>query len=321
MRTLEQALAALQSLAVRQEMRRVPLSAALGQVLAEEVAAASDQPPFDRTTMDGFAVALDGDRTTFDVLTTVLAGETYPGPLAPGQAVRIMTGAPCPAGATVVPIERTDGGPSGAQGTVSIEPEALLPGKNIAWRGQDAKAGEAILQAGVRLAPQTLSSAAMAGRSNLWIYAPPRVSIVTTGDEVGARGPASVRNSNGPLLAAFCASLGVPYQTWHALDEPNELRETLRAAARSSDIVVTVGGVSMGTADLVPGSAQSLGFERVLHKVAIQPGKPVVCYCGSGVTAAHNILAIRIAGLNKPKLYPGSWSEWITDKGRPVEQD
>lgn len=333
MRSLEQALAAMGGLAVRTQTQHVPLAQALGQVLAQDVLAASDQPPFDRTTMDGFAVVLQEGRSTFDVVATVLAGERYEGALAPGQAVRIMTGAPCPRGTTVVPIERTDGGPQGPTGTVSIDPEALEPGKNIAWQGQDARAGERVLRAGTRLAPQTISSAAMAGADRLSIYVPPRIGIVTTGDEVGAEGPAAVRNSNGPLLAALCDSLRVPHRSFHAVDEVQALRSTLRQAAQASEIVVTVGGVSMGTADLVPGTVRELGFDPVLHKVAIQPGKPVLlaqhtngkCFLGlpgnpvSVLVTAHLFLAKligRFCGDWSPRWQPASLACDWTHRGR-----
>ena len=308
--SFEQAIAAIDALPVSTQTQHLPLPQTLGQVLAQDVHAQEDQPPFDRTTMDGFAVVLQGERNEFEVVGTVLAGEHWQGQLEPGQAVRIMTGAPCPTGATVVPVEQTSGYElqqvaGSANGLVIVQPEALLPRKNVAWRGQDARAGECILRAGVRLAPQTISSAAMAGADRLRVYAPPRVGIVTTGDEIGASGPAAVRNSNGPLLAAFCAALQVPFQAWHAVDEPVALQRTLEAAANTSDIVVTVGGVSMGTADLVPGAAQALGFEQVLHRIAIQPGKPVylaqnangTCFLGlpgnpvSVLVTAHLFLA------------------------------
>ncbi|MCA9001810.1 MAG: molybdopterin molybdotransferase MoeA [Planctomycetes bacterium] len=249
-----------------------PFSSLLGRVLARPVHAISDQPPFDRATMDGYAVRLDGDRRGFSVVGTVLAGQGFEGPVEPGQAIRIMTGAPCPRGLTVVPVERTDNGET----TVQIEPDALQPGKNIAWQGQDAKEGDAVLSAGCRLGPATLSSAAMAGARELECFVPPRVSIVTTGDEIGSDGPAGVRNSNGPLLEAFCASLQVPHDPMHAKDNRRDVETALAAGLERAEIVVTVGGVSMGTHDLVPSIAESLGFQTLFHHVAMKPGKPLL---------------------------------------------
>ena len=334
MLSYEEALHLLSGLPVQQRLETVALQQALGRVLGEAVTASSDQPPFDRTTMDGFAVRLKDGQTRYEVIDEVLAGQRFEGTLQPGQAVRIMTGAPCPAGATVVPVERTQplagssapqasSKPSGEPSTsewVEIEAQALVPGKNVAWQGQDARAGAAVLEAGTRLAPQTLSAAAMAGAQSLACFRPPVVAIVTTGDEIGASGPAAVRNSNGPLLEALCSALGVAHRAWHALDQPSQLAETLRAAQQAADIVVSVGGVSMGSADLVPGAVEGLGFQRIFHKVAMQPGKPLylaqhpdaTCFLGlpgnpvSVLATAHLFLAPLIG------RFLGNWSpDWL----------
>ncbi|MCP5020993.1 MAG: molybdopterin molybdotransferase MoeA [bacterium] len=275
MLSFEEAHALLNAQPVHPRVESVPMSASLeellGRILAEPVATESDQPSFDRATMDGYAVHLKGDTTGFQVVDTVIAGQDFEGSIEPGQAIRIMTGAPCPKGLTVVPVERTDNGDQ----TVEIEASALIPEKNIAWQGQDAKCGDVILGAGCRLGPTTLSSAAMAGAQTLRCFVPPKVGVVTTGDEIGSSGPASVRNSNGPLLGAFCAALAVPVERRHALDKEDHLREMLQETMAGADIVVTVGGVSMGTRDLVPGMAAELGFKPLFHHVAMKPGKPL----------------------------------------------
>ncbi len=271
MLSYDEAQQSLKRLPIRSQTQAVPLSQALGRVLAQPIGAASDQPPFDRTTMDGYAVCLQPDTTDYQVVGTVLAGMHWSDPLDPGQCVRIMTGAPCPPNCTVVPIEHTDGGSQ----RVNIEAAALIPKKNIAWRGQDAKAGQTVLHAGTWLSPQTISSAAMAGAQSLECYVPPSLGIVTTGDEIDMGGPAGVRNSNGPYLSSLGQALRLPHSVRHAVDEGQALRASLGAASEAHDIVVSVGGVSMGSVDLVPQIAEELGFQTVLHKVAIQPGKPV----------------------------------------------
>ncbi|MDF1836351.1 MAG: molybdopterin molybdotransferase MoeA [Planctomycetota bacterium] len=275
MLSFEEAQALLASESVDTRSESVPMTASLGElmgrVLAQPLATEADQPSFDRSTMDGYAVHLDGDTTRFRVMDTVIAGQKFQGSILPGQAIRIMTGAPCPKGLTVVPVERTDNG----EGTVQIETGALLPSKNIAWQGQDAKRGDVILGEGCRLGPTTLSSAAMAGAETLTCFVPPRVGVVTTGDEIGSSGPAGVRNSNGPLLGALCTALAVPVERRHAKDKEYHLRQMLQESQASSDIIVTVGGVSMGTRDLVPGMAQELGFKTLFHNVSMKPGKPV----------------------------------------------
>ena len=252
---------------------RCDLRAARGRVLATDVRMDRDQPGFDRATMDGYAVVPDGDRATFDVVGTVTAGTSHDGSLGRGQAVRIMTGAPAPEGTTVVPVERTSPLEDGARVQLDGAPAA---GKNIAWCGEDARAGDILVARGTRLAPAHLSVAAMAGAAEVEVFARPSVSVVTTGDEVGASGKAGIRDSNGPLLDALMASLQVEVTRRHAKDQEGELRSALEAAAKDADVVVTTGGVSMGERDLVPATLAELGYETVFHKVQVQPGKPVL---------------------------------------------
>ena len=251
----------------------VAVGDALGRVLARDVAIDRDQPGFDRATMDGFAVVPDGDRTRFTVRGVLTAGNVHDGQLGPGDALRIMTGAPAPEGTTVVPIEHTDWQDGMSEVTLDHVPDH---GRNIAWRGEDAREGDVLVARGTRLAPAHLSVAAMAGSSELQVQARPSVCVVTTGDEVGAAGPAGIRDSNGPLLDGLLSTLGASVRRRHARDQEGELEETLRAATETSDVVVTTGGVSMGTRDLVPQTLAALGFETVFHKVQVQPGKPVL---------------------------------------------
>lgn len=252
---------------------RVPLGQARGRFLAEDVAIDRDQPGFDRATMDGFAVVPRGADTTFEVVGQVLAGQSFEGTLAPGQAVRINTGAPAPAGTTVVPIERTSQPEGEGSVTLDAAPEA---GKNIAWTGEDARRGDVLVARGTRLAPAHLSVAAMAGATDVLAFQRPTVCVVTTGDEVGGAGRAGIRDSNGPLLDGLLGAAGAEVTRRHARDDGDELRGALEAAAETADVVVTTGGVSMGTHDLVPRTLEALGFETVFHKVQVQPGKPVL---------------------------------------------
>ncbi|QDV07178.1 Molybdopterin molybdenumtransferase [Planctomycetes bacterium Poly30] len=276
MLTFEEAVRALAALDVgarATRVERIPLARARGRVLAEDIAIDQDQPGFDRATMDGFAVCLDGQQRSFRIRGVVTAGTTFEGTLAPGEAVRIMTGAPAPAETTVVPIERTTF--EEGQATVEVDhvPDA---GRNVAWRGEDAHAGDVLVARGTRLAPAHLSVAAMAGAVDAAVFQRPVVSVVTTGDEVGGTGAAAIRDSNGPLLDGLLDALGADVQRRHARDDEGELAGALEDAAASADIIVTTGGVSMGTHDLVPSMLDRLGFETVFHKVQVQPGKPVL---------------------------------------------
>ena len=282
---LPTALARLAALPLTSRTERVPLARARGRVLAEAVRMDRDQPAFDRATMDGYAVALDGGRTEFTVRGVVAAGGSFHGTLAPGEAVRIMTGAPVPAGARVVPIELTSAGAAHVPGggtaapaapavAAVLDPAALAPRRNIARRGEDARAGDTLLAPGTRLGPLHVAAAAMAGARELTVACAPRLAIVTTGDEVGRDSEAGVRDTNGPLLEGLAAELGVTTTREHAVDEAEVLAAALARAAANADVVVTTGGVSMGDKDLVPWAAARLGFETVFHRVAIQPGKP-----------------------------------------------
>lgn len=251
-----------------------PLLDALGCVTAAPVTMNRDQPPFDRATMDGYAIALDGDRSSFDVIGTVHAGETAAVNPQPGQAVRIMTGAPCPPDVTVVPIERTDGGET----TVTVtDTDSLVPGRNIAWRGEDAAAGATVVPAGTRLDATALAAVAMAGANQVAVWQPPAVTILTTGDEVGASGEAGIADSNGPLLLGLCQAMGLSPIRQHITDQTDALIAALQGAAASGGIVITTGGVSAGSRDLVPAAATAAGFGQVFHHVAMQPGKPLLC--------------------------------------------
>jgi molybdopterin molybdotransferase len=269
----DDAVAALHALPMVGKEERVPLQDADARVLAQDLHLDRDVPGFDRATMDGYAVALDGERTTFEVIGVIHAGEDKAHRPAAGQAVRIMTGAPCPPGVTIVPVEVTTAG----QETVTIDdPTALVPGRHIAWQGEDGREGDVVARAGQRMNPFMLAAIAMAGHEQVPVYRRPRVSVVTTGDEVGGAGRAGIRDSNGPLLATLLTAFGCAVTREHAPDDADALDEALARARSRADVVVTVGGVSAGAKDLVPGCAEALGYTQVFHKVAMQPGKPVL---------------------------------------------
>ncbi len=269
----QERLAALDAGVRSSRTETVPLASALGRFLSEDIAIDQDQPGFDRATMDGFAVVPDGG-ATFNVVGTLLAGQVYEGELSPGSGVRIMTGAPAPSGTTVVPIENAEGFTEGDAAVTLVGPPE--PRKNIAWRGEDAREGDVLVARGTRLAPSHLSVAAMAGANKVDVFQRPRISVVTTGDEVGSEGAAGVRDSNGPLLDGLMAAIGAIVERRHARDDADALEGALRGAAESADVVVTTGGVSMGTHDLVPQTLSALGFVTVFHRVQVQPGKPVL---------------------------------------------
>lgn len=262
--------AIIDGLAVERAPETVAPAEAVGRVLAEPVRLERDQPPFDRATMDGYAVRLDGARDRFAVTGALFAGDDREHAPEPGQAVRITTGAPCPPGCTVVPVERTDGGSD----AVTIEPAALAPARNVCPRGEDGRAGDVVVAAGTLCTPAIVAAVAMAGARAVRVHPRVRLGVLVTGDELDGGG-AGIADSNGPLLAALAAHLGLPAAVRRAGDTRAALDAALDGLA-DADVIVTSGGVSVGERDLVPAAAAAAGFRILFHRVAIQPGKPVL---------------------------------------------
>jgi molybdopterin molybdotransferase len=258
----------------------VPLTpAVLGLVLAEDVASDLDMPPYDKALMDGYAVRaadLPDGRGDLVIVEEVTAGRTPQRPVGPGQATRIMTGAPLPEGAdAVIMVERT----RSLDGGVRIEDSPPKPGQNILTRGREMRRGETVLRAGAVLRPQEFGLLATVGRTAIRVQPGPRVAVLSTGDEVveapQVPGPGQIRNGNGPMLLAQVARAGgVPHYLGIARDRPESLRPRI-AEGLQAPVLVLSGGVSAGQLDLVPGVLQELGVTAHFHKVAMKPGKPV----------------------------------------------
>lgn len=276
------ALSAVLSSAAPLPAERVALSAAvLGRVLAEGVAADADSPPFDKAMMDGYALRsadLAILPATLDVLETVHAGATPSREVVPGASIRIMTGAPVPAGAdAVVPVERS----RSFGERVEILPDAgtVRPGANVLPRAREMRSGEVVLAAGTAIGPAHLGVLAAVGRTDAVLYRRPTLAVLCTGDELveppAVPGPGRIRNSNGPMLLAQAARAGCDVRYLGvAPDEPGALRAAL-AAGLGADVLLLTGGVSMGDADFVPGVLAESGVASVFHKVAMKPGKPL----------------------------------------------
>ncbi len=252
---------------------------ALGLVLAEDVASDLDMPPYDKALMDGFAVRVadvSAGRAELRVVEEVTAGKTPRLPVGPGEATRIMTGAPLPAGAdAVIQVERTR---MVDDQRVAIEQDSVRPELNIVRQGREMRLGQIVLPAGTRLRPQDLGILATVGRTAVKVYPPPRVAVLSTGDEIvdasQKPGPGQIRNGNSPMLAAQAARAGgKPILLGIARDNREDLR-TLIEKGLQQDVLILSGGVSAGKLDLVPEVLGELGVRPAFHKVEMKPGKP-----------------------------------------------
>lgn len=263
------------------EQENVALMDSAGRVLAEEVTADRDQPPFDRATRDGFAVRAAEWSTgqPLRLIGQVRASEAWTGtPIASGEAVEIMTGAPVPSGVDAVAmIEHAGLG----DGKVSATPgRTLRVGENIVPRGVEARKGDVLLTAGTPIGAAEIALAAACGRAEVAVRKRPKAAIVATGDELVEldQTPAAhqIRNSNSYALAAMVTAAGGHAERLPiARDTRDDVRARI-AAGRRSDLLLLSGGVSAGKYDLVEDVLAEFGAEFFFTGVRMQPGKPVV---------------------------------------------
>jgi molybdopterin molybdotransferase len=269
--------------AVLQHARPVPATReltvqALHCVLAEDVAADIDLPPFDKALVDGYAVRstdLEGSDRWLSAGEVITAGQTPSRGLGCREAAVIMTGAPIPAGSdAVVMYERTERSPVG----ILVEEPVVRPGQNILPRGREVRAGDVVVEHGSIITPAWVGVLASVGRSHVKVLRP-RVAILPTGDELvepeETPGPGQIRNSNALMLQALTIEEGADPETLPvAPDEPAQLRAALERGL-AADLLIITGGVSAGQLDLVPAMLEAIGVRRVFHKVRLKPGKPL----------------------------------------------
>jgi molybdopterin molybdotransferase len=257
-----------------------PLLRGRGRVLAEDIVADRNFPPFPRATRDGYAVHSADLATVPAILKTVgevRAGSTLgTGRLDRGEAAEIMTGAPVPDGAdSVVMVEYT------ARHGASVEVQrAVSAGENIVPTGSEARAGQLLLPRGTRMGFAEIAVAAGVGKAQVSIYRPPRVGILSTGDEIvdvdAHPGPSQIRNSNSYSLSAQVEAAGAdPVRLPIAPDDPVVLKHLIEEGL-ALDLLLLTGGVSMGKYDLVEQVLAQLGAEFFFTGAQIQPGRPVV---------------------------------------------
>lgn len=260
----------------RLDTETVELDDALGQVLAQDVTAAGDVPPFPCSAMDGYAVIAGEAGRTLRVVGESRAGTPSSHHLAEGEAVRISTGAAIPPGATaVIPQENVElnGGPA-----IHTHAAAAL-GEHIRGAGEDMRAHTVVLSAGTPLGPVALGAAAAAGVGSVIATRRPRVSVLCTGDELRAPGeplgPGEIHNSNAPMLTGLARRAGAATIPARRLpDDRDATTDGIGAALAQSDVVIISGGVSVGPHDHVKPALDALGVREVFWSVALQPGKP-----------------------------------------------
>jgi molybdopterin molybdotransferase len=277
MMTVEEALARLLALATPLPTETIPLRQAAGRYLAAPAQALRDQPPFPASAMDGYALQGDpapGD--TFAVIGEAGAGHAFAGAIGPGQALRIFTGAPVPAGATRVIIQE-DVDRSGDQ--ITIRPNAD-GGTNIRPAGQDFRMGDALTPR--RLHAHDLALLAAMNVPHLTVTRRPVIAIIPTGDELvmpgETPGPDQIIASNSFAIAALAEAAGAEVRLLPIARDTLPALGTLLDLARGADVIVTIGGASVGDHDLVARVAGEMGFAPSFWKIAMRPGKPLMAW-------------------------------------------
>jgi len=310
----------LKSLPENTATETVPLDSAQGRILAEEIQAPFPLPRFTNSAMDGYAVravdiqsAAQQSPVSLTITEEIPAGRFPTRTVTPGTTSRIMTGAPLPDGAdTVVPVELTDGYHSVGE-TVQIF-NALAAGANVRRAGEEIETGALLLSRGIRLGPGEIGVLASFGRERVTVARLPRVVLAVTGNELqapgGALNRAQIYNANLPLLRGFLEELKItPIRAEVIPDDPGTLRDFLESAVTEVDLIITTGGVSLGTRDYLRSTWEDLGYETLFWRVRQKPGKPLFCgragdtillgLPGNPVSAAINFLRYAEAALAK----------------------
>jgi molybdopterin molybdotransferase len=256
----------------------VLLSGSLGRVLAEDIPADRDMPPFNKSAVDGYACQYPSDGEQLNILETVPAGKMPKYTIKQGYCSKIMTGAEVPPGADwVVMVENTTEDGNGEFITINKKGKK----SNIARKGEDFKEGDIVLPKGVIIRPRHIAIFAAVGAVQPLVYKRPSVNIITTGNELvepnEIPGKSNIRNSNASQLRAQFSSIGLePNYSGIIKDDEDNIREVLKKSVEKYSISVLTGGVSMGDYDFVPEMMEKAGVEILFHKIAIKPGKPTI---------------------------------------------
>lgn len=284
--TFEEALASVLPAVRIQGTRVVSLPDAVGEILAKDVAADRNIPPFPRAAMDGFAVVWTGKENDapYRVIGTVNPGTDWAGEANPTDCIRVMTGAMVPAPFdSVIPVEQSEAGPGGSVRFLSPAER----GRNIAEEGEDALRGAVLVPAGTLLSPHHVPALASAGQWEVPVYRRPSICVLATGGELlepweEVQGP-MIRNTNAHFLLAALARLGFSEVGYLGIvpDDRERVLGKIREGL-SCDFLVISGGVSVGEVDIVPECLAACGVRKILHKIAVKPGKPIFAGASPG---------------------------------------
>jgi molybdopterin molybdotransferase len=254
------------------------LASANGKVLAEEIRADRDLPPFHRATMDGIAISFDrfeSGQREFAIGGVQAAGQSQQSLADKAKCFEIMTGAPLPEGTDVViPYEHLS-----LNNKIAMVLEPAVKGQNIHRQGSDAKKDDLLLSKGFRISPAEIALLASVGKTKVSVYKNPTAAIISTGDELVDVGetplPHQIRKSNSYALAASLAETGCSSDVFHLADDKTELEEKIKGLLKNYELIILSGGVSKGKFDFVPQVLESLGVKKLFHQVSQRPGKPM----------------------------------------------
>lgn len=260
----------------------VELTNALGRYLAEDIVADSDLPPFDRSQMDGYALRaadVENSPARLKIVGESAAGAGWHNELHPGEAVRIMTGGPVPRGADSVQQVELTNEPDSSGAVEILKPVNL--GRSIVKRGSEIKSGERVLQRGEQINAAMMAVLASFGYATVRVGKRPRVAVLATGSELVSveekPGQDQIRDSNNYSIETYARLAGAIVERLPlASDDTKLLKEQLTQAARSFDVVVTSGGVSMGAYDFTKPALRELDAQIFFERIALRPGKPIV---------------------------------------------
>lgn len=278
--SVEQALITVIENSLKPKKVKKPIVDTLGQVLAQDIIAKNDNPPFNNSAMDGYAVRAQdsGKGKTLEIIEELPAGTVAGKEVTQRKASVIMTGAPLPPGAdSVIQVELTE-----KSGNKVILKSAVKKGENVRLAGEDIKTGDKVISRGEVVGPATIGIAASLGYAEIEVYKKPTVSILSTGSELVEPGEdlieGKIRDSNSSLLAGLCREIGIDAQITGIAKDTKEDTENKLKEALKGDVVLTSGGVSVGEYDFVKDVLEGMGAQRLFWEVAQKPGKPLAFY-------------------------------------------